>query len=902
MESSTYKYKFSIVMAVYNVEEYLEEAIESVVNQIDIDFENEVQLILVNDGSSDNSHDICVRYKEMYPNSIVYIKKENGGVSSARNKGLEFVQGKYVNFMDSDDKLSEDCLSNVYDFFEENYDETDVVSIPVNFFGAKNGKHILNYKHTSNRVINLLIEYNKIQLFTNSVFIKSEIACKYIFDCNLKYGEDAKYINQILLEKCTLGITPHSKYLYRKRENETSAMDKCKDDPLYYLNVLTNFNKDILDYSERCKGYIPKFIQFMVMYDLQWRYKLDSTHIDNFFEYKELFYQLISRIDGEVIKSQRNLYLSEKYHLLEIKSNFNRNNWNIFFDTNKYNITFKENNNYFNILSEKNVYVILKSIKLKNNKLVIKGKVNNYVYFEKFGFENFKLNIIVNNKRSELDITEDYMITNKCLGEVLSFGHEFTTELDIEENLMNFNFELVYKNKQNLNMGNIMFGDFTNIFPEHKYNYIIRGDNYISFDKNIQTFTLLNKSLVNTFKLESKRFMELIKLHKYKIAFIRVIVIFLREIKRKPNWIFMDRIEKADDNSEALINYISNIEHNVNLNFAIKKETDDFERLKHKFKVLNFGSYLYKLKLLNTDVFISSHLERYLTAPLRDGGKYLSDLLDFKYVFLQHGVTKDKINNWFCTNNSNVDFLITSTKFEYDYFLSEPGLGYTKETVKLVGFPRYDLLEDGEKNKEKYILIAPTWRSSIIGKKNSKTKKVEYSEGFKETNYFNAYNRLLNDVRLNRVLEKNEFKIIFFPHPNTRVYDNDYTINKNVIVENYSTQYRELIKKASILITDYSSVSFDYAYLKKPMFYYQFDKDEVYSGKHTYNGTIFDYNLQGFGEVLEEHETLIDKIIEKIEGNCIMDDKFKQRVDNTFAYSDKNNSERVYNEILTNLF
>ena len=90
-------------MPVYNVEKYLEEAILSVINQT-IGFKENIQLIIVNDGSPDNSEKIALKYEKMYPENIVYIKQKNAGVSSARNKGFEYVEGEYVNFMDSDDK------------------------------------------------------------------------------------------------------------------------------------------------------------------------------------------------------------------------------------------------------------------------------------------------------------------------------------------------------------------------------------------------------------------------------------------------------------------------------------------------------------------------------------------------------------------------------------------------------------------------------------------------------------------------------------------------------------------------------------------------------------------------------------------------------------------------------
>ncbi len=107
------KFKFSVIIPVYNVEEFLTETIESVINQT-IGFKENVQLILVNDGSPDNSEIICLEYREKYPNNVVYIKQENSGVSAARNKGMEYVEGEFVNFLDSDDKWSKDAFKEVY--------------------------------------------------------------------------------------------------------------------------------------------------------------------------------------------------------------------------------------------------------------------------------------------------------------------------------------------------------------------------------------------------------------------------------------------------------------------------------------------------------------------------------------------------------------------------------------------------------------------------------------------------------------------------------------------------------------------------------------------------------------------------------------------------------------------
>ena len=111
-------YDFSVIIAVYNAEKYIAETIDSLINQTH-GFEK-IQLILVDDGSADASFDVCSDYAEKYKENIILIHKENGGVSTARNVGMRFAKGKYINFLDSDDLFSEDAFAKVYNFFEKN--------------------------------------------------------------------------------------------------------------------------------------------------------------------------------------------------------------------------------------------------------------------------------------------------------------------------------------------------------------------------------------------------------------------------------------------------------------------------------------------------------------------------------------------------------------------------------------------------------------------------------------------------------------------------------------------------------------------------------------------------------------------------------------------------------------
>lgn len=136
------QFRFSVVMPVYKVEKYLTEAIDSVINQT-IGFEENIQLILVNDGSPDKSGEICRSYAEKYPDNITYIEQSNQGVSVARNTGMKYIQGEYVNFLDSDDKWTEDAFELAEKYFRR-YD-VNIIACRIKYFERVSGfKHPLD--------------------------------------------------------------------------------------------------------------------------------------------------------------------------------------------------------------------------------------------------------------------------------------------------------------------------------------------------------------------------------------------------------------------------------------------------------------------------------------------------------------------------------------------------------------------------------------------------------------------------------------------------------------------------------------------------------------------------------------------------------------------------------------
>lgn len=324
-KSETYSFKFSVITAVYNVASYLSEAIESILCQ-DIGFKDSVELILVDDGSTDSSGKICDHYQTLYPDNIKVLHKPNGGAASARNAGIALASGRYLNFLDGDDKLSPCTLSAVYHFFSTVDDQISLVSVPIQFFEKKETAHRLNYKYKDgkNQIINLNTQYSYVQMSIASSFIKREVLNEHSFDTSLRYAEDAKVIMQLLLEHPYYGIVPSGCYYYRFRNTQNSALNGTKLHKEWYLDCLKDYLLWALQTARQKYGSIPLFVQYNVMYDLQSRFGVPEIPAsilspDEHEEFRILLTELLRSIDDKIILQQRNLSREQKDYIISLK-------------------------------------------------------------------------------------------------------------------------------------------------------------------------------------------------------------------------------------------------------------------------------------------------------------------------------------------------------------------------------------------------------------------------------------------------------------------------------------------------------------------------------------------------------------------------------------------------------
>ena len=359
------------------------------------------------------------------------------------------------------------------------------------------------------------------------------------------------------------------------------------------------------------------------------------------------------------------------------------------------------------------------------------------------------------------------------------------------------------------------------------------------------------------------------------------------------DWILMDRDNQADDNAEHLYRYISENHPEQDIYFALKKTSSDWKRLEQDgFNLLEFGSSAFESKLKDCAKIISSHVDGYITHYFKD-----NSLLDKDYVFLQHGIIKDNLSGWL--NTKKIACFVTATNPEYHSIVDNTtAYKFGKKEVKLTGLPRYDRLLINNNTKSKQILIMPTWRSSIVGTYISGTERIRNPD-FMKTNYARHWHGFMNHAIL-KELNDQGYQIVFAPHPSIQEYMDEFTVPDFIKIYSYSEgNIQSVFQNTSILITDYSSVAFDVAYLNKAILYYQFDYDEVFSsGNHTYQKGYFDYNRDGFGAVAYNETELLAALKDLVDNQAKVPDLYQTRIDKTFQFRDSNNCERVYQAIL----
>lgn len=343
-------------------------------------------------------------------------------------------------------------------------------------------------------------------------------------------------------------------------------------------------------------------------------------------------------------------------------------------------------------------------------------------------------------------------------------------------------------------------------------------------------------------------------------------------------WLVSEIDFDARDNGYCFFKYLRLNHKEINAIYIISKKNINYSNVKCLGKTIEPGSFKHLFLFLCSKALISTIVNG--CAPNKYYLKFFRrhHPIYGKCINLKHGIYKDfSIND--TKKLAKCDLVICGGYPEYNYILSN--YGYSKIEVAYTGLARFDDLKVAKSNT---IMIMPTWRRWLDGLSK---------RDFLLTDFYKSWvlliDSLLND---NDLLDYN---FLFFVHPKMNPFLGVFT-NSSSRIAFMSTKDSDIQKQiinSCLLITDYSSVFFDFAYMEKPVVYYQFDANDFYE-KH-YKKTYFDYKLHGFGDVCLSTKEVLNSIHSSLR---VTNEIYLERSRAFFKLHDNKNCERIYLAIL----
>lgn len=357
--------------------------------------------------------------------------------------------------------------------------------------------------------------------------------------------------------------------------------------------------------------------------------------------------------------------------------------------------------------------------------------------------------------------------------------------------------------------------------------------------------------------------------------------------QKKDIYLVGERKDQCQDNGYHLFKYVREEHKEDRFYYCITKDSNQLDKIKKLGNIIYYKSFKHYLYYVLSRKLVCAHVGSCTPDSAIVWKFEEKNIIKKNRVFIQHGIIKEILPQLMYPK-VNFSTFVCGAKPEYEFV--KDNFNFPNGVVKYLGLCRFDNLHNIKIKNQ--ILIMPTWRQWFGMDGNNEMSEDE----FLKSEYFIRFNELINSRDFDKYLEENNMTAIFYPHNEMQRYVHLFkSIYNNIIIANknyYDVQ--ALLKESKVLITDYSSIAFDFAYMKKPIIYYQFDKDK-YNNQH-YNKGYFDYKKDGFGVVVESINSLIFEL------KILRDNKYESlyinRINKFFELLDKDNCKRNYEEIV----
>jgi glycosyltransferase involved in cell wall biosynthesis len=870
--------RFTVAVSFYDVERYLGATLRSLERQTyGID---RIQVVLVDDGSTDSSADIAARWAAGRPH-VQLIRQQNGGPGCARNRALEVAEGEWFTSVDGDDVVDRDYFTAVARLLDRDREgRAGLVAPRMYVLDDRSGRfrdtHPLAQKYRFGDRLARLEEEPEAFVLGTAFMLRTDVLRQHglVYDGRVvPTYEDAHLIGRYLahLDDPVVGIAAGAHYFYRKRSTSDSLVQSAWSRPERFSVVPELGYLDLLRYVTRVRGTTPVWAQYMVLYDLLWYLKEEQSMTSKVAwvgdelarDFLRLLDEIMQHVDAGTLER---------------------------FACNPHPWTMRQ-------------------------ALIVRfaddGRTPRVHRWGDDADGHAQVSVLHRGAAAELRAFSDGVeVPHEVTGTRVHayFGEEFMTETSVrwpsgaDVALWVDGVPAVLRRMQQVRWGRPPRATARLAGASV---VVARGPSgrRVATARRVAGVAALatGRSRVRVvgrlaLQLRARR------RSRARAAGRSAWVASIKELARTPEvraryagaWIVMDRTWGADDNGEHLYRFLLRHRPDIDAYFFLERDSRDWDRLAAEgFRLVDLRSDQAALIALNAAARISSDAVEgcMYPVPRREFGE-----LPGVFVFLQHGVSKDDISRWL--NGKRIDLLTTATEAEHESFVgSRSPYALKRHEVALTGFARYDrlvALREETADDRGGVLVMPTWRRDLHAELEACATDAERLRVFEASEYGSQWLALLRSEELAALCRRTGESVRLLLHPHMDRAMPALPLPDHVRrVDPAAAGFQPELVRSSLLVTDYTSVAFDAAYIGMPVVYFQFDQDTVFSGAHTQRRGYFDYATDGFGPVATDLEVALREIADVVLRGGTVVEPFVARVARTFAHRDARNSERV---------
>lgn len=864
-----YPYDVSVVVPVYNAECSIGDTINSLMAQTH-PF-SKIQVILVDNASTDRSKEICLGYVLEYENMELYTE-ERRGVSFARNTGMDAARGKYILFLDSDDKFGKSTVAHLLSFFEDHRDEVDLVSYHMTTVrnGQKVKEHI-RYQFLQETGIYDL-DSTFYALPTNMNFcIKN--GTPHRFDTKWSFQEDQKFCAEILLEKRKLGYVKEAEYWYGAGENGLTSVN---DSPIAYFETSTGIFEELFTSCD----VVPKFLQTLFFHDCEWKFK--SNHFwpyhygeEELKRARERIISLLRQVDDDVILAYPGIDAYEKHYWLRLKDQ-----GELMCMVGKQGVSVFDGNQ--NTYFRSTLEVVLRKIRVQDGVCVIRG------FFKSIAFSftgKPEAQAIVNGEAIPLRLVDCaggyYKVKEKT---DVFWGFELSVPVR-EKTVVQFEIAI-----DGIPLRTVFLNPVTVEFDKDK-DWYLAGNTLICQKKRwLECTQLSGKELSAWRKKEIAREVG---------AEAKRLRLLSRECAGRNIWLYTDAAPVLSDNAYLQFRHDLAIDDGIERYYVITNskclyraaaETDPN-------RLVSYGSDLHKKLFFACKKLLTSFSDEEVIWPIADAKerKRLRGAFNGEVIYLQHGILHAHLPWYYSKYCCGVDRFVISSQFERENLTHN--YDYEDRDFLMTGMPRFDGMDIG-RVPEGIILFAPSWRSYLVKKGGQNTLYREKNlEAFRSSDYLKGILEFLQNETLQKFLEQKNLTMEVKLHPEfQKLYADELCRVETGRIQLYRGGNFD-VNKYCLLITDFSSILYDFVYLQRPILYFVPDILQFKAGLNHYRELDMPFE-KGFGPLNTEAPALIDSLCAAGMRNFRLTKEQRNRYKNFFANT-KDCCEAIYRSLIS---